>query len=115
MAAPNRRFANERHPFLKVAAAVVALATFASIWTAFSSAYASDSAANADPESFVAVSAVDSTAQPPVTANETPAAGSATPSAASSAGSAPPPTVAPSTGSQRGSSIAPVQRRSRGS
>lgn len=115
MAAPNRRFANERHPLLKIAAAVVALATFASIWTAFSSAYASDSAANADPESFAAVTSIDTASPPTGAVTESAATPSPTPSSSSAAGSAPPPTVAPSTGSQGNSPVAPVQRRSRGS
>lgn len=102
MAAPNRRFASERHPLVKIAAAVVALATFASIWTVFSSAYASDSAAN-------------TTAQPPAGVNITPAAGAATSSASPGAGSAPPLAVTPSPGSQGNGPLAPVQRRSRGS
>jgi hypothetical protein len=123
MASPNRRFAAERHPGIKLGAAIAACATFISIWAGFSATHRATGveaespalAAAPDPQT-TAPSAAATTATPAPAARQSTVAPAATPTPATSGSSTTPaPTPTATTGGTTRAPVAPVQRRSRGS
>lgn len=120
MASPNRRFAAERHPGIKLGAAVAACATFISIWAGFSATHRATGveaespalAAAPDPQT----TAPSTTTTPAPVARQSTVAPAATPTPATSGSSTTPaPTPTATTGGTTRAPVAPVQRRSRGS
>jgi len=124
MSSAPRRFAAERHPLLKLGAAVAAFATFAAVWGGF--ALATD-ASGSQPAASPALAAPAANPTAPSAArtlvpNAPPSPRTPVPDAPpSSDGGAPPPPATPTPTVTSGSApstrpgTVPVQRRSRGS
>lgn len=115
MASNRRRFAQERHPGLKLIAIGVSVAAFATTWGLFAATFDQSVAARPAGVAIAGAAAASATA-PPVLAAGSAVAGSPVAPAPSAAAPTPTPTViSPSSGTARPGQVAPVQRRSRGS